>query len=84
MPEPGLIQLTHFVPHPPAKVWAALTDQETHARWWAAGDIRPVVGHRFTLDMGHWGKQPCEILAVTPERSLSYSFAPGTLNTTIT
>ena len=49
MPEPGLIQLTHFVPHPPAKVWAALTDQETHARWWAAGDIRPVVGSRWFI-----------------------------------
>jgi uncharacterized protein YndB with AHSA1/START domain len=34
--------------------------------------------------MGKWGKQPCEVIAVDPERLLSYSFAPGTLNTTIT
>ncbi len=84
MIEPGLIQLTEFIPHPPARVWAALTDPATHAKWWAAGDVRAVVGHRFTLDMGQWGLQPCEVLAVEPERLLSYSFAPGTLNTTIT
>ncbi len=84
MIEPGLIQLTQFIPHPPAKVWAALTDPVLHAQWWAAGDVRPVVGHHFTLDMGQWGRQPCEVLAVEHEKLLSYSFAPGTLNTTIT
>src|SRR5262245_29684752 len=84
MTEPGVIQLTQFIAHPPAKVWRALTDPTLMAKWWAAGDIRPVVGHRFTLDMGPWGQQPCEVLAVEPERLLSYSFAPGTLNTTLT
>lgn len=42
------------------------------------------MGHRFTLDMGQWGRQPCEVIAVVPERLLRYSFAPGTLDTTIT
>jgi len=84
MIEPGLIQLTRFIPHPPAKVWEALTDPAIHAAWWAAGDVRAVVGHRFTLDMGQWGSQPCEVTTVEHERLLSYSFAPGTLNTTIT
>jgi uncharacterized protein YndB with AHSA1/START domain len=80
----GNIRLTQFIEHPPAKVWQALTDPTLHAKWWAAGDVRPLVGHRFTLDMGPWGQQPCEVLAVEPERLLSYSFAPGTLNTTLT
>src|SRR5512143_2800287 len=84
MTQPGSIQLEQFIEHPPARVWAALTDPALHAKWWAAGDVRPVVGHRFTLDMGAWGQQPCEVLAVEPERLLSYSFAPGTLNTTLT
>src|SRR5262245_34179724 len=82
--EPGVIQLTQFIPYPPAKVWEALTDPAIRARWWAAGDMQPVVGHRFTLDMGSWGQQPCEVLAVEPERLLSYSFAQGTLDTTLT
>lgn len=62
----------------------ALTDPAIHAKWWAAGEIRALVGHRFTLDMGQWGLQPCEVLAVENERLLSYSFAAGTLDTTVT
>jgi uncharacterized protein YndB with AHSA1/START domain len=84
MIHPGTIEVTEHIPHPPARVWAALTDPALHAKWWAAGDVRPVVGHCFTLDMGNWGHQACEVLAVEPERLLSYSFAPGTLDTTIT
>jgi uncharacterized protein YndB with AHSA1/START domain len=84
MTEPGVIQLSQFINHPPARVWKALTDPSLHARWWAAGDIKAVVGHRFTLDMGQWGRQPCEVTAVVPERLLRYTFAPGTLDTTVT
>ncbi len=85
MTQPGVIKLEQYINHPPRKVWQALTDPALHAKWWAAGDVRPVVGHRFELDMGpQFGKQPCEVLAVESERLLSYSFAPGTLNTTIT
>lgn len=84
MTEPGVIQLSHFIPHSPEKVWKALTDPEIQADWWAAGDVKPVVGHRFTLDMGKWGHQPCEVLEVEPVRLLKYSFAPGDTSTTIT
>ncbi|MFC7246665.1 SRPBCC domain-containing protein [Catellatospora aurea] len=84
MTEPAVIRCDQFISHPPARVWQALTDPELHAKWWAAGDVRPVVGHRFTLDMGNWGEQPCEVLAVEPEKLLSYSFATGSLDNTIT
>lgn len=84
MIKPGVIGLSHSIDHPPAKVWRALTEPRIHKKWWAAGDIKAVVGHRFTLDMGKWGQQQCEVVAVEPERLLSYSFAPGTLDTTIT
>ena len=84
MSQPGVIQLEHVYRQPPATVWRALTDPELHARWWAAGDVRPIVGHRFELDMGKWGKQPCEVLAVEPERLFRYRFSVGRLDTTIT
>ncbi|MEU6882173.1 SRPBCC domain-containing protein [Streptomyces sp. NPDC046712] len=73
-----------FLPHSPAAVWKALTDPDLHARWWAAGDVKPVVGHRFTLDMGNFGRQPCEVIEVDNERLLAYRFAEGSLDTTIT
>lgn len=76
--------MDHFYAHPPAKVWQVLTDPELLASWWASGEIRPVVGHRFELDMGKWGKQPCRVLEVEHERLLKYSFAEGSLDTTIT
>ncbi len=78
------IEHEQFIARPPAAVWRALTEPELLARWWAAGDIKPVVGHRFTLDMGSWGHQSCEVLEVAPEKLLRFTFAEGTLDTTIT
>lgn len=78
------IEVDQFIARSPAKVWRALTEPELLARWWAPGDIKPVVGHRFTLDMGTWGHQECEILQVEPEKLLRYTFAEGSLDTTIT
>jgi uncharacterized protein YndB with AHSA1/START domain len=84
MKESPVIRVEHFFPHPPRAVWKALTDPALHARWWAAGDVKPVVGHRFDLDMGQWGRQPCEVVEVDPERRLKYRFGIGTIDTTIT
>ena len=78
------IELEHVYAQPPAAVWRALTEPELVARWWAAGDVRPIVGHRFELDMGKWGKQPCEVLEVEPERLLRYRFSAGRLDTIVT
>jgi uncharacterized protein YndB with AHSA1/START domain len=78
------IECDEYVAHPPAAVWRALTEAELLAQWWAPGDIQPVAGHRFDLDMGPWGRQACHVLAVEPERLLSYTFGEGALDTTIT
>ncbi len=80
----GTIRIERSYAQAPSRLWRALTDPELVARWWAPGDIRAELGHRFEMDMGQWGKQPCEIIAVEPERRLSYRFAIPTLNTTIT
>jgi uncharacterized protein YndB with AHSA1/START domain len=84
MTENNTITCEKFLPHPPAAVWKALIDPDLHARWWAAGDIKPVAGHRFTLDMGTFGSQPCEVTEVDAQRLLAYRFAEGSLDTTIT
>ena len=84
MTQPAVIQVDHVYTHAPAAVWRALTDPELHARWFVPGDVRPVVGHTFELDMGQWGKQSCEVLGVEPERLFRYAFAKGRLDTVIT
>lgn len=81
-PWPAL-HFDQYIAHPPAAVWRALTEPELLARWWAPGDVKPVVGHRFTLNMGDWGVQPCEVTAVEPETRLEYHFAKGVLDTRI-
>jgi uncharacterized protein YndB with AHSA1/START domain len=84
MEEAGKIELEHFYAAAPAAVWRALTDPTVLARWWAAGDVRDVIGHRFDLDMGSFGKQQCEVLEVEPEKLFKYKFGIGTLDTSIT
>ena len=77
------IEVEHLYSQSTSAVWRALTDPELIARWWAPGDVRPVVGHRFELDMGQWGTQPCEVVEVQPERLLKYRFSVGRLDTII-
>ncbi|GGF13630.1 activator of HSP90 ATPase [Aliidongia dinghuensis] len=66
------------MPHPPHKVWRALTEGALLEDWLMKNDFQPVVGHRFnfrTEPMPHWnGILECEVLAVEPGERLSYSW----------
>ena len=62
------------IPHPPAKIWRALTQPHLIEAWLMTNDFAPVVGHRFNL-RGDWGGTlDCEVLAVEPNRTLSYTW----------
>lgn len=61
-------------PHPPEKLWRALTQPHLIAEWLMKNDFLPAVGHRFNL-RGDWGGVlDCEVLAVEPNRTLSYTW----------
>lgn len=61
-------------PHPPEKIWRALTQPHLIAEWLMKNDFQPVVGHRFHLN-GDWGGTlDCEVLAVAPPATLSYTW----------
>ncbi|AXO23416.1 SRPBCC family protein [Mycobacterium avium] len=68
------IQVDQFVAAPPAKVWRMLTEPELMKLWWAKGQVAAVVGHRFTLDMPGYGKQPCQVLEADSPRRFVYTF----------
>ena len=62
------------LPHPAEKVWRALTQGALMEEWLMKNDFSPVVGHRFNL-RGDWGGVlDCEVLAIEPHRTLSYSW----------
>ena len=70
----GSIEVDQFIRASPAQVWAALTDPETHARWWAPGDVADVVGHEFHLEMPGFGSVPCRVVASEPHERFVYTF----------
>jgi uncharacterized protein YndB with AHSA1/START domain len=62
------------MPHPPEKLWRALTQPHLMAEWLMKNDFAPVVGHRFNL-RGEWGGVlDCEVLVVEPNRELAYTW----------
>ena len=62
------------MPHPPEKLWRALTQPHLIAEWLMKNDFAPVVGHRFNL-RGEWGGVlDCEVLVVEPNRELAYTW----------
>jgi uncharacterized protein YndB with AHSA1/START domain len=62
------------MPHPPEKLWRALTQPHLMAEWLMKNDFSPVVGHRFNL-RGEWGGVlECEVLVVEPNRELAYTW----------
>jgi uncharacterized protein YndB with AHSA1/START domain len=61
------------ISHPPEKIWRALTQPHLIAEWLMKNDFKPVVGHRFNL-RGDWGGLDCEVLAVEPNKTLSYTW----------
>ena len=62
------------MPHPPEKLWRALTQPHLIEEWLMKNDFAPQVGHRFNL-RGEWGGVlDCEVLVVEPNKELAYTW----------
>jgi uncharacterized protein YndB with AHSA1/START domain len=70
-------------PHPPDRVWRALTQPQLIAEWLMKNDFRPAVGHRFHL-LGDWGTVACRVLEVEANRTLAYSWDANGLESVVT
>jgi uncharacterized protein YndB with AHSA1/START domain len=66
------------LPHPPEKIWRALTQGPLIKEWLMDNDLQPVVGHRFNFrstPVPNWnGIIDSEVLVVEPGRKISYSW----------
>ena len=71
-----------MMPHPPEKVWRALTQPALIAQWLMQNDFEPKVGHRFSFraqpQPGWSGVVNCEVKIVEPLRRLVYTWGDGT------
>lgn len=75
MTETRSVVVDREVAQPPEKIWRALTQPHLIEDWlmMKADGFSADVGHRFNL-RGEWGGLDCEVLAVEPNRVLSYSW----------
>jgi uncharacterized protein YndB with AHSA1/START domain len=62
------------IPHPPEKLWRALTQPHLIEEWLMKNDFKPAVGHRFNLRAEWGGVLDCEVLTIEPNKSLSYTW----------
>ncbi len=81
-PETRSIVVERLMPHPPEKVWRALTTSHLIAEWLMQNDFEPVEGRRFTFRAtpvpGWSGVTNCVVLKVEPPHMLSYTWGDGT------
>jgi uncharacterized protein YndB with AHSA1/START domain len=71
------------IPHPPEKIWRALTQPHLIEEWLMKTDFKPAVDHRFNLS-ADWGTVDCQVMAVEPNKTLSYSWAAMGLESVVT
>jgi uncharacterized protein YndB with AHSA1/START domain len=75
---PRLLVIEREMPHPPEKVWRALTQGPLIGEWLMTNDFQPVVGHKFNFratPTPHWnGVVDCQVLTVEPCKRLSYTW----------
>jgi uncharacterized protein YndB with AHSA1/START domain len=75
------------MPHPPEKIWRALTQGSLIKDWLMENDFQPIVGHKFSFrakPVANWnGVVDCEVLVVEPTTNLSYSWGSMGMGTVV-
>src|SRR5256885_13099062 len=71
------------IPFPPEKIWRALTQPHLIQEWLMQNDFKPVVGHGFNL-RADWGVVDCRVVAVEPNKTLSYTWGAYGLESVVT
>ena len=78
---PRSLVMERVFPHPPEKIWRALTEGRLLAQWMMKNDFEPVPGRKFQFrsdPMPNWdGIVDCEVLTVEPHRHLAYTWGVG-------
>lgn len=74
-------------PHPPERVWRALTERQALGAWLMENDFEPRLGHQFTFrtkPVGSFdGLVHCQVTELDPPRRLAYTWKGGKLDTVV-
>jgi uncharacterized protein YndB with AHSA1/START domain len=71
------------LPFSSEKIWRALTQPHLIEEWLMKNDFKPIVDHRFNL-RAEWGVVDCQVLAVEPNKTLSYTWGAYDLKSVVT
>jgi uncharacterized protein YndB with AHSA1/START domain len=71
------------IPHSPEKIWRALTQPHLIEQWLMKNDFQLLADHRFSL-RADWGSVDCQVLAIEPNKMLSYTWAAYGLESVVT
>jgi uncharacterized protein YndB with AHSA1/START domain len=71
------------VAFPAEKIWRALTQPHLIAEWLMKNDFMLAADHRFTL-RGDWGSVDCKVMAIEPNKVLSYTWDAMGLESVVT
>lgn len=77
------ILIERDLPHPPEKVWRALTQPHLLEEWLMKTDFRPDTGAAFSFS-ADWGAVRGEVIEADPHRRLSYSWGDDHLKSVVT
>jgi len=82
-PEIRSVTIERDIPHPPEKIWRALTQPHLIEEWLMKNDFKPAGGHRFDLT-ADWGFVSCRVLELEPNKTLSYTWDAMGLESVVT
>ncbi|WP_035741551.1 SRPBCC family protein [Arthrobacter sp. MA-N2] len=84
------IEVEEFLPHPPGKVWRALTEPGLLASWLMENDFQAMVGHQFQMRgipvpaVGFSGLVASEVLDLDAGRRLRISWRDANSGNSLT
>ena len=81
------LRIEKVYPHPPARVWSAITSRDALAQWLMENDFKLEIGHRFQFRTdpapGFDGIVNCEVLSFEEPRHLSFTWKGGPVDTVV-
>ena len=71
------VELDATYPHPPERVWQALTDPEAMAHWLMPADFKPLIGFRFRMDRPEGKPIKGKVIEIEAGQLLAYTWDDG-------